>query len=139
MGTTHSRTARALVLAGGLVLFPITACSGEEDTTGASVLTDAGEAVESAGDAAESAAEEVGSNVDCSGDSCTVTLSPDGGEVEVLGTTLSYDGVVDGEATITAGDQTVSCAEGDSVEAGPLTLECTSVTEDELAFTATLG
>lgn len=139
MGTSHSRTARALVLAGGLVLVPITACTGNEETTGTSVLTEAEDAVESATSAAGSAAEDVDSNVDCSGDSCTVTLSPDADEVEVLGTTVSYDGVEDGEATMTVGDETVSCAEGDTVEAGPLSLECTTVSEDELSFTATLG
>ena len=83
----------------------------------------------------ESAAE----NVDCSGDSCSVTLESGSGETEVLGTTLSYDGFADGEATVSVGEETVSCAEGDSVSAGPLELECTTVSEDSLTLTATLN
>jgi hypothetical protein len=33
----------------------------------------------------------------------------------------------------------VSCAEGESVSAGPLSLTCTTVTEDSVEFTAKAG
>ena len=122
---------------------PLAACTGAEENTGSSVLTSASEGVESAtsaaGSAAESAAQAANGEVDCSGSSCTVTLSPDAGEVEVLGTRMAYEGVQDGEATITVGNETVTCAEGDSVDAGPLSLECTTVSEEELTLTASLG
>jgi hypothetical protein len=37
------------------------------------------------------------------------------------------------------GGASVSCAEGDSVGAGPLQLECTSVTADAVEIKASLG
>lgn len=132
MDRSRSRRPAAAVLAGGLLLVPLAACTGDEATTGASVLTSASETVDSAlGSAAE--------NVDCSGDSCSVTLDSGSGDVEVLGTTIAYDGFDDGEATIRVGAETVSCAEGDTVSAGPLELECTTVDEDSLTLTATLS
>jgi hypothetical protein len=33
----------------------------------------------------------------------------------------------------------VSCAQGEKVEAGPLTLECTEVTDDSVKLTASVG
>ena len=138
MGIRHSRRS-AIVLAGGLLVVPLAACSGNEENTGSSVLPSASEGVESATSAAASAAESVEGEVDCSGTSCTVTLSPDAADVDVLGTRLAYEGVQDGEATVVVGSETVTCAEGESVEAGPLTLECTSVTEESLSLTASLG
>ncbi|RZU34570.1 hypothetical protein BKA19_4342 [Blastococcus saxobsidens] len=126
-------------------MVPLAACTGTgtgtgtEENTGSSVLPSASEGVESATSAAASAAESVDGEVDCSGTSCTVSLSPDAGDVEVLGTRLAYEGVQDGEATVVVGDRTVTCAEGESVEAGPLTLECTTVSEDRLSMTASLG
>ncbi|NEK87549.1 hypothetical protein GCU60_17550 [Blastococcus saxobsidens] len=138
MGTRHSRRS-AIVLAGGLLIAPLAACSGAEENTGSSVLPSASEGVESATSAAASAAEDANADVDCSGTSCTVSLSPDAAEVEVLGTRLAYEGVQDGEATIAVGNRTVTCAEGESVEAGPLTLECTTVSEESISMTASLG
>ena len=149
MSTFHIRRS-ALVLAGGLFVAPLAACSGDAANTDSSAVTSAGEAAESAGEAAESAAESAGEaaesageavngEVDCSGTSCTVTLAPDAGEVEVLGTRLAYEGIEDGEATVAVGNDTATCAEGESVEAGPLTLECTTVSEEELTLTASLG
>lgn len=120
-------------------MVPLAACTGSEENTGSSVLPSASEGAESAASAGASAAESVGGKVNCSGTSCTVTLSPDAGEVEVLGTRLAYEGVQDGEATVVVGDRTVTCAEGESVEAGPLTLECTTVSEENLTMTASLG
>jgi hypothetical protein len=139
MGMTHSRRSAAVVLAGGLFLVPLAGCTGDEENTGSSVLTQAEDAAEDATSQAEDAVDAADEAVDCSGDSCTVTVSPDAGEVEVLGTTLSYNGVEDGEATIMVGDETVTCAEGDSVEAGPLTLECTTVSDESVSLTATMN
>lgn len=132
MGTTRSRLSTAAVLAGGLLVLPLTGCTGDEANTGSSVLTTASDA---AGTAAESAAE----NVDCSGDSCSVTLGSGSGETEVLGVNLSYDSFADGEATVRVGEETVTCSEGESVSAGPLQLECTTISEDSLTLTATLS
>jgi hypothetical protein len=75
-------------------------------------------------------------NVTCSGASCSVTLSGDGAEAEILGTTLSFGGIQDGRASLSVGGASVSCAEGESVSAGPLQLECTSVTDDSVELTA---
>lgn len=138
MATSGNRRS-AIVLAGGLLLAPLAACTGMEENTGSSALTSASEGAAAATSAAQSAAEEVGSNVNCSGVSCTVTLSPDAGEVEVLGTRMAYEGISDGKATVVVGNETVTCAEGDTVEAGPLSLECTTVSEAELSLTASLG
>ena|SRR3712207_3645985 len=78
-------------------------------------------------------------NVSCSGSSCTVTLSGDGAEAEILGNTVTFGGVQDGRASLGVGGTTVSCAEGESVSAGPLSIECTSVTADEVQLSATVG
>ena len=78
-------------------------------------------------------------NVSCASSSCTVTLSGDGAEAEILGTTLSFDGIEDGRASLSVGSTSVSCAEGDSVSAGSLKLECSSVTDDSVKLTATLS
>jgi hypothetical protein len=75
-------------------------------------------------------------NVSCSTSSCTVELSGDGAEAEILGTTLSLGGVQDGRASLSVGSTSVSCAEGESVTAGPLELECTTVTENSVSLTA---
>jgi hypothetical protein len=78
-------------------------------------------------------------NVSCRANSCTVTLDGDGAETKILGTTLSFGGVQDGRATLSVGSAEVSCSEGESVTAGPLDLECSSVTEDSVELTASLG
>ena len=78
-------------------------------------------------------------NVSCSGSSCTVTLSGEGAEAEILGTKLSFDGTQDGRASLSVGGASVSCGEGESVTAGPLQLTCTSVTDDSVELTASLG
>ncbi|MGH2217607.1 hypothetical protein, partial [Enterococcus faecalis] len=70
---------------------------------------------------------------------CTVTLSGDSAEAEILGTTLSFDGVQDGRASLSVGGAGVSCGEGESVAAGPLQLSCSGVTEDSVELTASLG
>ena len=78
-------------------------------------------------------------NVSCTTSSCTATLSSDVAEAEILGTTVSFGGIQDGRATLTAGGASVSCAEGESIGAGPLQIECTSVTEDAVEITASLN
>jgi len=78
-------------------------------------------------------------NLSCSGTSCSVTLSGSGAEVDILGTNLAFGGVQDGRATLSVGESSVSCAQGETVTAGPLTLECTTVESDSVELTASLG
>jgi hypothetical protein len=78
-------------------------------------------------------------NVSCSTSSCTATLSGDGAEAEILGTTVKFAGTQDGRATLGVGDASVSCAEGESVGAGPLSVTCTKVGDDSVELTASLG
>ena len=108
--TTH-RSARltAGLLAGGLVLAPLAGCSFNSH------------------------------DVSCSGSSCTVTLSGEGAEAKILGTTLTFAGVQDGKASLSVGGASVSCGEGETVSAGPLQLECSSVADDSVGLTASLG
>src|SRR5215211_4558834 len=77
--------------------------------------------------------------VSCTTSSCTVTLSGDGAEVDILGTTLRFGGVQDGRASLGVGDASVSCAEGEKVSVGPLSITCTSVTDDSVEVTASLS
>src|ERR687890_1914185 len=88
--TTTTRSARlaAGLLAGGLALLPLAGCSFTSH------------------------------NVSCSGSSCSVTLTGDGAEAEILGTTLSFDGVQDGRASLSVGGASVTCGEGETVTAG---------------------
>jgi hypothetical protein len=78
-------------------------------------------------------------NVSCTTSSCTATLSGDGAKAEIFGTTVTFGGIQDGRASLSAGGASVSCAEGDSVGAGPLQIECTSVTDDAVEIKASLG
>ncbi|MBY3554059.1 hypothetical protein [Modestobacter lapidis] len=78
-------------------------------------------------------------NVSCANNECTVTLTGSGAEAEILGTSLAFGGVQDGRATLSVGNASVSCAEGESVSAGPLSLTCTTVTDDSVALTAGLS
>jgi hypothetical protein len=77
--------------------------------------------------------------VSCSGSACTVTLDGDGSEVEILGQTVTLGGVQDGRATISVGGASVSCGAGESVAAGPLSLECTSVSDSGVELRASLN
>ncbi len=99
------------LLAGGLLLAPLTACSFSFSSE----------------------------NVSCSTSSCTVTLSGEGAEAEILGTTLSFDGVQDGRATLSVGGASVSCGEGENVAVGPLQVQCSSITDDGVELTASLS
>lgn len=78
-------------------------------------------------------------NVSCSTSSCTATLSGEGAEAKVFGTTLEFAGTKDGRATLGVGDASVSCTEGESVSAGPLSITCSSVTDDAVELRASLG
>ena len=78
-------------------------------------------------------------NVSCSTSSCTATLSGDAATAKVLGTTLKFSGVKDGRATLSVVGHSVSCAQGESVSAGPLTMTCTSVTDDKVQLSAVVG
>ena len=77
--------------------------------------------------------------VSCSTSSCTVTLSGEGAEADILGTTLSFGGVREGRASLSVGGASVTCGEGETVTAGPLELQCSSVTGDSVELTASLG
>ena len=108
MRPTSTSRRAAGLLAGGVALAALTGCTFSSD------------------------------NVSCSGSSCTVTLSGDGAGAEILGTTLSLGSVQDGRASLSVAGASVSCAEGESVTAGTLELQCTSVTEDSVELTASL-
>jgi hypothetical protein len=107
--TTRVPRIAANLLAGGLVLVPLSACTFTSN------------------------------NVSCSTSSCTVTLSGDGAEAEIFGTTLSFGGIQDGRASLSVGGASVSCGEGEAVTAGPLQVECTNITEDSVELTASLN
>jgi hypothetical protein len=107
--TTRSVRLAAGLLTGGLLLAPLAGCSFSSN------------------------------NVTCSGGTCTVTLSGDGAEAEILGTTLTFGGIQDGKASLSVGGASVSCGEGETVSAGPLQLECSSVTDDSVELSASLG
>jgi hypothetical protein len=78
-------------------------------------------------------------NVSCSGAKCTATLSGDSASAEILGTRIEFGGTKDGRATLGVGDASVSCAEGESISAGPLSVTCTSVTDSAVELTASLN
>ena len=78
-------------------------------------------------------------NVSCEGSSCTVTLTGEGAEAEILGQTLTFGGVQDGRASLSVGGASVSCGEGESVNAGPLELSCSGVTDDSVELNARLS
>ena len=79
-------------------------------------------------------------NVTCSGTKCTATLSGKGATAEILGTKVTFGGVSpDGRATLGVGDASVSCTEGESTKAGPLSVTCTKVSEGTVEITASLG
>jgi hypothetical protein len=77
-------------------------------------------------------------NVSCSGTKCTATLSGDAASAEILGTKVEFAGTKDGRATLGVGDASVSCAEGERISAGPLSVTCTKVSEGSVEITASL-
>jgi hypothetical protein len=109
--TSTNRAARTVsgLLTGALLLAPLTGCSFSSK------------------------------NVTCSGSTCTVALSGDGAEAKILGATLTFGGVKDGKASLSVGGAAVSCGEGETVTAGPLSLACSGVTEDSVKLSASLS
>src|SRR4051794_29665456 len=97
------------LIAGALVLVPLAGCQVNSDS------------------------------VSCSGSSCSVTLSGDGAKAKVLGSTIAFAGTSNGQASLSVAGHSVSCSEGQSTSAGPLTLECTKVIDDSVELTASLG
>lgn len=75
----------------------------------------------------------------CSGTTCTVTLNGQGADIDVLGQHLAFAGTQDGRASVSVAGRTVSCTDGQSVDAGPLTLTCSGITADSVTLTARLG
>src|SRR3954451_22783075 len=71
----------------------------------------------------------------CSETSCSVTLAGNGSTVDVLGTTISFRTIQDGQATLRVFDQDVSCRQGQRVSVGSLWIECTAVTDNRVKFT----
>ncbi len=154
IGRSHRRVATGL-LAGVLLLGPLAGCGSDSEpadadaspaTTESSPAEDTGAATETS--EPEDTGESTGSpgtdgdtqaDVDCSGTSCSLTLTGGGAEAEILGTQVALSAVESGRATVRVGEEEISCSEGESVSAGPLTLECTSVTEDAVTMTASLG
>ncbi len=107
--STASRITATLLAAG--VLFPLSACSFTSN----------------------------GVSCSTSSNSCTVTLSGENTEVDIFSTTLRFGGVQDGRASLSVGDASVSCGDGETVTAGPLQLECSTVTDDSVELSASLG
>ncbi|OMQ16544.1 hypothetical protein A7K94_0201795 [Modestobacter sp. VKM Ac-2676] len=153
--STHRTPARRLasgLAAAGLLLVPLSGCSDEPVSDATSALDTASESP-TGGETSEPTTESsptatptespaatgAQSGVDCSGSSCAVTLSGDGTEVTVLGTPITLGQVQDGRATIGIAGQEVSCSEGEAVSAGPLTLECTTISPETVTLTASLG
>ena len=111
MTTTRKATLTGTVLAAGMGLLSLTGCSFGSSN-----------------------------QYSCDTNSCTVTLSGDGAEVDLpIGPTISLGSVENGRASISVGGASVSCAEGESVAAGGLSLECTTVTDGEVKLTASLS
>jgi hypothetical protein len=140
------------VLAGALLLVPMAACGdtpeGEDvDATPDVTVTESAPAEETGGgadvtepeDTATEPTDGTDADVECSGNSCAVTLSGDGAVAEILGTPIVLGGVENGRAIFRVGDQDISCGQGESVSAGPLTLACSTVTQDTVTMTASLG
>lgn len=107
---TSSRARTAAgLLAGAVLLLPLAACQGNSDT------------------------------VSCSGHTCSVTLTGDGAQAKVLGSTVGYAGTSNGRASVSVAGHTASCSQGQSVRLGPLTLACTKVTDNSVELSASLG
>ena len=134
------------MLAGALLLAPLAGCGDTADTDAAPAVTatesaPAGGTGDPTATAEPGATDATGTNADvnCTGTSCAVTLSGDGAQADILGTPIVLSAVESGRASIRVGDQEIGCSQGESVSAGPLNLECTTVTEDTVTMTASLG
>ncbi len=65
--------------------------------------------------------------VHCSGPTSGVTLAGDGARADILGREVVLGAVEGGEARFPVGGRELSCSQGGSLSAGPLTPECTTV------------
>ncbi len=157
--TTRRRHISSGLLAGALLLGPLAACgdtAGSEEADAAPEVTATesapAEGTEGGGSTDTTQPEATDdtpgpdeqveggdAEVDCSGNPCSVTLAGDGAEADVLGTSVVLGSVENGRATFRVGGQEVSCGQGESVSAGPVTLACSTVTEDTVTLTASLG
>jgi hypothetical protein len=155
--TARSRRLSSGLFAGALLLTPLAACggdteSGDVDASPEVTATESAPAEETSGgaDAGDTTEPQdptatagqggdTDTDVDCSGNSCSVTLSGEGAEADILGTQVVLGGVENGRATFRVGDRDLSCGQGESVSAGPLTLACSTVTEDTVTLMASLG
>jgi len=139
-----TRLVGSLLVVGALALGGCSG-SGGEGSAGAGATSAAGAATASDPAGVSSGASPAdpgaptGAPVNCSGTSCSVTLTGDVTSVDVLGTRVTFGGVHDGQATIGVGGRQLSCRQGEAVSAGPLRLECTTVQPDRVTLTAGLG
>jgi len=76
-------------------------------------------------------------NYSCSNNRCEVTLSGSGSETELYDDTLSLrlDSADGSTAELTVGNESVSCAEGETVQAADVSVTCDSVGDDEVTLT----
>lgn len=81
----------------------------------------------------------ISSATGCSGTTCTVTLNGTGSSVDVLGQHLSLADLQDGRATVSVAGHSLTCTEGQAVDAGPLTLTCSDITPHSVELSASLG
>jgi hypothetical protein len=144
----------AAVLSGTLLLLPLTGCGNDSDTADSGTAATTGTTEDSGAPSGSSGAETTGApgdtggsaatatgdaDLSCSGTTCSLQLSGPGRQADVLGTTVELGSVEGGRATLRVGDRELSCAQGDSVSAGPLKLTCDTVAEDSVTLTASLG
>jgi hypothetical protein len=148
----HRRRLASGLLAGAVLLAPLAGCgdttAGDVDADPDVTATESAPAEET-GDATASpesgttgaTGTDGGTNADvnCSGTSCSITLSGNGAEADILGTTVALGAVENGRATVRIGDRELACNQGERISAGPLTVECTTVSEDAVTMTASLG
>ena len=137
MRTTTFRLASGLVT-GGLLLGGLAACSATDSGSAGVGASGTSAGVSASASAAASASGDVGS-VQCSGNSCSVTLDSGHTQASILGTTVTLGGVQNGKASLGVAGHDVSCSQGDSVSAGPLSVTCSKVTPDAVTITAKLG
>jgi hypothetical protein len=151
--TLHRRRLAPAVLAGALLLVPLAGCGepsapGDVDADPEVTTTESAPTQETGDPTATSESSTTGAtgtdggtnaDVNCSGTSCSVTLSGAGAQADILGTPIALSAVENGRASIRVGDRELACSQGESVSAGPLTVECTTVAQDAVTLTASLG
>lgn len=139
MKTTPATRLASGLAAAGLLLVPLSACSGDPAPDAASAPDTGTSETSLPAEDTTAAGAPTSSGVDCAGASCTVTLAGDGAEVEVLGNRISLGSIEGDRATVSVGNQEASCRQGEEVSVGPLSLECTTISPEGVRFTASLG